>query len=58
MTLSYDYHIDGIIIIVFYYFKSRCYSIARKKKTNTKEAKNMKRIEKFLEEYFEICAHK
>jgi len=45
------------IIIVFYYFNSRCYSIARKKK-NAKEAETMKKLEKFLEEYFEICAHK
>ena len=58
MALSYDRHIDGIIIIVFYYFKSWCYSIARKKKTDAKEAKTMKKLEKFLEEYFEICAHK
>lgn len=49
---------DDIIIIVFYYLKLPCYSIARKKKTDTKEAKTMKKLEKFLEEYFEICAHK
>ena len=47
-----------MIIIVFYYFKNSWYSIARKKKTDTKEAKTMKKLEKFLEEYFEICAHK
>ena len=47
-----------IIIIVFYYFSFRCYSIARKKKTNRKEAKTMKKLEVFLEEYFAICAHK
>ena len=49
---------DRIIIIVCYYFNLRCYSIARKKKTDAKEAKTMKKLEKFLEEYFEICAHK
>ena len=49
---------EGIIIIVFYYLKLPCYSIARKKKTDAKEAKTMKKLEKFLEEYFEICAHK
>jgi len=58
MVLSYGKRIDGIIIIVFFYYKTRCYSIARKKKTDTKEAKTMKKLEKFLEEYFEICAHK
>ena len=58
MIISYDYNMESIIIIVFYYLKLPCYSIARKKKTDTKEAKTMKKLEKFLEEYFEICAHK
>lgn len=46
------------MIIVFYYFTLWGYSIARRTKTNAKEANSMKKIEKFLEEYFEICAHK
>ena len=58
IALSYDNRMEGIIIIVFHYFKLPCYSIARKKKTDAKEAKTMKKLEKFLEEYFEICAHK
>ena len=58
MVLSYDDRMDDIIIIVFYYHKLPWYSIARKKKTDAKEVKTMKKLEKFLEEYFEICAHK
>ena len=57
-ALSYETDIIGIIIIVFYYFRSRWYSTDRKKKTDPKEVKTMKKLEMFLEEYFEICAHK
>ncbi len=58
MLLSYKTDIISIIIIAFYYFRSQWYSTDRKKKTNPKEVKTMKKLEKFLEEYFEICAHK
>ena len=53
--LSYKNNIISVKIIVFYYFKSRCYSTDRKKK---REVRTMKKLEMFLEEYFEICAHK
>ena len=57
-VLPYKTDIISITIIVFYYFISRWYSTDRRKKTNSKEVKTMKKLEKFLEEYFEICAHK
>ena len=44
--------------MVFYHIRNRCYSKARKKKKVAKEVKTMKKLEKFLVEYFEICAHK
>lgn len=56
LFLSYRKDIVYEINTVFYYCKTACYSIDTKKKT--KEVKTMKKITKFLEEYFEICAHK
>ena len=58
MVLLYREDIIDIIIIVFYYFRFRCYSTDRKKKTNPREVSMMKKLEKFLEEYFVICARK
>ena len=46
------------MIIVFYYYGFRCYSTDRKKKTNPKEVKTMKKLMEFLEEYYAECAHK
>ena len=46
------------MIIVFYYYFYSCYCMTRKRKTTAKEAKTMKKIVEFLEEYYMECAHK
>lgn len=54
--LSYHKNIINRTNEVFYYYKAACYSIDTKRKA--KEVKTMKKLTRFLEEYFEICAHK